>query len=76
MNNWSANHGSISYGHIGADLISLAAMLRIPVAMHNVDEGEDFPAEFVEPVWRAGTAGGGLPRLPEFRAALRVTKSA
>jgi L-fucose isomerase len=36
MNNWSANHGSISYGHIGADLISLASMLRIPVAMHNV----------------------------------------
>ena len=30
MNNWGANHGSISYGHIGADLISLAAMLRIP----------------------------------------------
>jgi L-fucose isomerase len=36
MNNWSANHGSISYGHIGADLISLASLLRIPVAMHNV----------------------------------------
>jgi L-fucose isomerase len=36
MNHWSANHGSISYGHIGADLISLASMLRIPVAMHNV----------------------------------------
>jgi L-fucose isomerase len=36
MANWGANHGAISYGHIGADLISLAAMLRIPVAMHNV----------------------------------------
>lgn len=36
MNNWGANHGSISYGHIGADLIALAAMLRIPVYMHNV----------------------------------------
>lgn len=36
MANWSANHGAISYGHIGADLITLAAMLRIPVAMHNV----------------------------------------
>jgi L-fucose isomerase len=36
MNNWGANHGAISYGHIGADLISLAAMLRIPVYMHNV----------------------------------------
>jgi L-fucose isomerase len=42
MNNWSANHGSISYGHIGADLISLAAMLRIPVAMHNIAEEKIF----------------------------------
>lgn len=37
MNNWGANHGSIGYGHTGADLIALAAMLRIPVYMHNVD---------------------------------------
>lgn len=36
MNNWGANHGSIGYGHTGADLISLASMLRIPVYMHNV----------------------------------------
>ena len=36
MNDWGANHGSISYGHIGADLITLASMLRIPVNMHNV----------------------------------------
>src|SRR5690606_26531761 len=35
--NWGSNHGSISYGHIGADLIALAAMLRIPVCMHNID---------------------------------------
>lgn len=38
MNNWGANHGAISYGHIGADLITLASMLRIPVSMHNIDE--------------------------------------
>ena len=38
MNSWSANHGAIAYGHVGADLITLAAMLRIPVAMHNVPE--------------------------------------
>ena len=38
MNNWSANHGSICFGHIGADLITLAGMLRIPVTMHNVTE--------------------------------------
>jgi len=37
MNYWGANHGSISYGHIGADLITLASMLRIPVCMHNVE---------------------------------------
>jgi L-fucose/D-arabinose isomerase len=39
MANWGANHGAISSGHIGADLVTLASMLRIPVAMHNVDEG-------------------------------------
>lgn len=38
MNNWGANHGSISCGHIGADLITLASMLRIPVCMHNVSD--------------------------------------
>ena len=38
MNNWGANHGAISYGHIGADVITLCSMLRIPVCMHNVPE--------------------------------------
>lgn len=42
MNNWIANHGAISYGHIGADLITLASMLRIPVAMSNVPEEDLF----------------------------------
>ena len=42
MNNWGANHGAISYGHIGADMITLASMLRIPVCMHNVDEAKIF----------------------------------
>ncbi len=42
MNNWGANHGAISYGHIGADLITLCSMLRIPVCMHNVDEDKIF----------------------------------
>ena len=42
MNNWGANHGSISYGHIGADLITLASMLRIPVCMHNVEDKDVF----------------------------------
>ena len=42
MNNWGANHGAISYGHIGADLITLCSMLRIPVCMHNVPEEDIF----------------------------------
>ena len=42
MNNWGANHGAISYGHIGADLITMCSMLRIPVCMHNVPEEEIF----------------------------------
>ncbi|MGM9634554.1 MAG: L-fucose isomerase, partial [Candidatus Avispirillum sp.] len=47
MNNWGANHGAISYGHIGADLITMCSMLRIPVAMHNVPEEDIFrPACF------------------------------
>lgn len=42
MANWGANHGAISYGHIGADLITLASMLRIPVCMQNVEEENIF----------------------------------
>ena len=42
MANWGANHGAISYGHIGADLITLCSMLRIPVCMHNVPDEEVF----------------------------------
>lgn len=42
MNNWGANHGVFSYGHIGADLITLASMLRIPVCMHNVADENIF----------------------------------
>jgi L-fucose isomerase len=53
MNAWGANHGAFSYGHIGADLITLASMLRIPVFMHNVSEDQVFRPS----VWNAfGTA--------------------
>ena len=38
MANWGANHGVLTVGHVGADLITLASMLRIPVCMHNVEE--------------------------------------
>lgn len=62
MANWGANHGAISYGHIGADLITLASMLRIPVYMHNVPE---------EKVYRphAWAAFGAMePQGADFRA--------
>ena len=49
MNNWGANHGAISYGHIGADLITLASTLSIPVNMHNVDDEQIFRPD----VWSA-----------------------
>jgi L-fucose isomerase len=42
MSNWGANHGAFCYGHKGADLITLCSMLRIPVAMHNVDDNRIF----------------------------------
>jgi len=42
MNSWGANHSAFSYGHIGADLITLASILRIPVCMHNVSEDKIF----------------------------------
>jgi L-fucose/D-arabinose isomerase len=46
MNNWGANHGAISYGHIGADLVSLASILRIPVSMHNVPAEKVFRPKY------------------------------
>jgi L-fucose/D-arabinose isomerase len=62
MYNWGANHGAISYGHIGADLITLAAMLRIPVFMHNVPEERIFRPS----VWAA--FGAMDPTGADFRA--------
>jgi L-fucose/D-arabinose isomerase len=62
MANWGANHGAISYGHIGADLISLAALLRIPVTMHNVSEDKLFRPS----AWSA--FGAQDPMGADFRA--------
>lgn len=61
MANWGANHGAISYGHIGADLITLASILRIPVCMHNVTE---------EKIYRpnAWSAFGMDPEGADYRA--------
>ena len=42
MNNWGANHSAMAYGHIGADLITLCSMLRIPVHMHNLSDQDIF----------------------------------
>ena len=42
MNNWGANHGAVCYGHIGANLITLASILRIPVCMHNIEDKNIF----------------------------------
>jgi L-fucose isomerase len=62
MNGWGANHGAISYGHAGADLIALAAMLRIPVSMHNVAEEDIFRPS----AWDA--FGAHEPQGADFRA--------
>lgn len=62
MDQWGANHGSISYGHIGADLITLASMLRIPVNMHNVPEERIFRPR----AW--GLHGTEHPESADFRA--------
>ncbi|MFC5649201.1 L-fucose isomerase [Paenibacillus solisilvae] len=62
MDNWGANHGSISYGHIGADLITLASMLRIPVSMHNVPQENVFRPR----AW--GLFGTSNPESSDYRA--------
>ena len=63
MNNWGANHGAISFGHIGDDLITLCAMLRIPVYMHKcgVSGGSSDPAPGLN-------SGAGEPIGADFRA--------
>ncbi|TCL64257.1 L-fucose isomerase [Hydrogenispora ethanolica] len=62
MNHWGANHGAISYGHIGGDLMTLAAMLRIPVALHNVPEERIFRPS----AW--GAFGAQDPQGADYRA--------
>ena len=62
MYNWGANHGVLSYGHIGGDLIALASILRIPVAMHNVPEERIFRPS----MW--GAFGAMDPQGADYRA--------
>jgi hypothetical protein len=71
MNNWGANHGSISFGHVGADLVSLASMLRIPVGMHNVPEADVFrPSAWT--AFGAHDAQGADFRARRLRPAVRA----
>jgi hypothetical protein len=62
MNNWGANHGAVSFGHVGADLLALASVLRIPVAMHNVPEAQLFRPT----AW--GLFGAQDPQGADYRA--------
>ncbi len=62
MNNWGANHGAICYGHVGADVITLASMLRIPVDMHNVPEENVYRPS----VW--SRFGAQDPQCADYRA--------
>lgn len=62
MANWGANHGAISYGHIGTDLVALASLLRIPVGMHNLTDADIFRPS----VWNA--FGTNDPTGADFRA--------
>jgi L-fucose isomerase len=62
MNNWGANHCTVSYGHIGSSLITLAAMLRIPVYMHNLSAERIFRPS----AWSA--FGANEPQGADFRA--------
>jgi L-fucose isomerase len=62
MANWGANHGALSYGHIGADLVALASLLRIPVCMHNLQSADIFRPS----AWSA--FGSDDPTGADFRA--------
>ena len=61
MAHWGSNHGAISYGHIGADLITLASMLRIPVSMHNIEDKDIFRPS-------AWNSFGSKPEGADYRA--------
>ena len=71
MNNWGANHGAISYGHIGADLITMCSMLRNS-GLHAQRSGrEDLPSGCMERI-RNGQRGRRLPRMQELRTSLQI----
>jgi len=67
-----ANHGAASYGHIGADLIALAALLRIPVSMHNLPEEQIYRPSAWNAFGTTDLESAGLPRLCQLWAIVRV----
>ena len=71
MNAWGANHGAFSYGHVGADLIALASILRIPVCMHNVAEADVFRPSAWASFGTSDLEGADYRALREFRPAVR-----
>lgn len=72
MNNWGANHGAITYGHVGADLITLASMLRIPGLHAQHRRGEDLPSLGLGRL-RLRPRRVRLPRLQQLRTRLPLT---
>jgi L-fucose isomerase len=73
MNAWGANHGTISYGHIGADLLTLASMLRIPVYLHNVGEERVFRPSAWTPFGTADLEGADFRACANFGPLYRKT---
>ena len=73
MANWGANHGVTVYGHVGADLITLASMLRIPVTMHNVPAEKVYRPPRMGQLRHTGSAGCGLCCVQAVRAAVSVS---
>ena len=73
MANWGANHGVTVYGHVGADLITLASMLRIPVALHNVPQEKVYRPHAWAAFGTKDTEAADFRRLQALRAPVSIT---
>jgi len=74
MNQWGANHGAISYGHIGARMLTLASMLRIPVSMHNVPTQDVFRPKVWSSFGSENLEGADFRACANFGPALKTAK--
>jgi L-fucose isomerase len=74
MNQWGANHGAISYGHIGARMLTLASMLRIPVSMHNVPTHDVFRPKVWSSFGSESLEGADFRACANFGPALKTAK--